>query len=85
MALIINLLIDRLCERKFLYIIDYFHNANYINTILFMFRWNKFWWGGSPIECPSWEELPYDTRKTCDNFMFKHREKCLAEITHLTR
>ncbi|XP_060864971.1 lysosomal cholesterol signaling protein [Metopolophium dirhodum] len=47
--------------------------------------WNKFWWGGSPIECPSWEELPYDTRKTCDNFMFKHREKCLAEITHLTR
>ncbi|XP_025413139.1 integral membrane protein GPR155 [Sipha flava] len=47
--------------------------------------WNKFWWGGSPIECPSWEELPYDTRKTCDNFVFKYREKCLAEITHLTR
>ncbi|VVC29895.1 Hypothetical protein CINCED_3A002443 [Cinara cedri] len=47
--------------------------------------WNKFWWGGSPIQCPSWEELPYDTRKTCDNFVFKHREKCLAEITHLTR
>lgn len=50
-----------------------------------MFRWNKFWWDGSPIECPSWEELPYDTRKTCDNFVFKYREKCLAEITHLTR
>lgn len=53
--------------------------------MLFLFRWNKFWWGGSPIECPSWEELPYDTRKTCDNFVFKYREKCLAEITHLTR
>lgn len=52
---------------------------------MFVFRWNKFWWGGSPIECPSWEELPYDTRKTCDNFVFKYREKCLAEITHLTR
>ncbi|XP_050440687.1 integral membrane protein GPR155 [Adelges cooleyi] len=47
--------------------------------------WNKFWWGGSPIELPLWEELPYDTRKICDNFVCKHREKCLAEITHLTR
>lgn len=53
--------------------------------ILLICRWNKFWWGGSPIECPSWEELPYDTKKTCDNFVFKYREKCLAEITHLTR
>ncbi|XP_050524359.1 integral membrane protein GPR155 isoform X2 [Daktulosphaira vitifoliae] len=47
--------------------------------------WNKFWWGGIPIELPLWEELPYDTRKICDNFVSLHREKCLAEISHLTR
>lgn len=81
MALITNLLICQLCERKFFFLYYVFNVA----TILFMFRWNSFWWGGSPIECPPWEELPYDTRKTCDNFVFKYREKCLAEITHLTR
>lgn len=54
---------------------------DYRNIIKPTIKWFvKLWYGGEPISLPKWDELPFETRLICDQFVTQHLKKCKIDI-----
>ncbi|GLH10934.1 Integral membrane protein GPR155 [Gryllus bimaculatus] len=43
-------------------------------------RWRKFWYKTSAVKLPDWEDLNFETRHVCDQFVLHHLENCRGDI-----
>ncbi|CAG0905912.1 unnamed protein product, partial [Darwinula stevensoni] len=46
----------------------------------FIKRWRKLWYGSETLKLPPYEDLPAETRTTCEQFVKYHLEKCSKDI-----
>uniref|UniRef100_A0A1B6MSC8 DEP domain-containing protein n=1 Tax=Graphocephala atropunctata TaxID=36148 RepID=A0A1B6MSC8_9HEMI len=57
------------------------------NTILepFISRVSRLWYGGETLQLPAWEDLTFETRHVCEQFISHHLEQCRQDIATDTR
>ncbi|XP_066995433.2 lysosomal cholesterol signaling protein isoform X2 [Anabrus simplex] len=48
-------------------------------------RWRRFWYGSPTLKLPEWDDLDFETRHVCDQFVSHHLEKCNRDIARNKR
>lgn len=43
-------------------------------------RLSRWWYGGDSLQLPAWEDLQFETRHVCEQFITHHMEQCRQQV-----
>jgi len=46
---------------------------------------SRLWYGGDPLQLPPWEDLTFETRHVCEQFISHHLDQCRQDVCTETR